>query len=460
MVRNLSPKEVAQLASATPWWWKEYPERDCEYVRWYPPTLTAEAAERVWVDPPAAPPPDEFGVYIHFPFCATLCSFCPFQRTLLRPGLKEEYLKTLMAEIEMYGRTGYFSGPAAFVYFGGGTPSLMGPDGVETLLEALSRWFRLTADAEVTLEAHPRSVDPEAIGDLRRAGVTRFSLGLQSFQDSMLSGLGTTHDSAQGRAVVEAALGAGFGSVSLDLLFRLPGQDLGLWEKDLAAVTSLGVPHVSCYSLVLDPDSPLQKALNRRAAPPLPDEETDVAMSEMAFARLGAAGYRPYVLCSSSGWSFARPGHECRYDLRQWAAPQEQFLGLGVSSYGFARGFVTANTGSHARYHRDVRTGRFPLAGAVRLTREEAMCRYAVLGCKTGVLDKRPFRKEFGLDLGDVFGPAVTQLAQWGLVTDGTETITVTDRGRLYIDNISKAFYSPAMKRRPQLFQGGEPDEA
>ncbi len=448
------------MATPEPWWWREYPDRDCEYVRWYPPALTAEAAKRVWSDGREVAPPKRFGLYLHFPFCRTICPFCPFRRYVLRPGALEKYLEDLALEIAIYRETGYFTGEVEFIYLGGGTPSLMSPGQVEGLMELLGKTFRLSPTAEVTLEAHPLTATPDALKGFRRAGVTRLSLGLQSFDDGILRRLGTTHLAKEGRAAVDAAVAAGFPAVTIDLLFRVPGHTLDEWERDLAQAVKTDVPHVSCYSLVLDPDSPLQKALDRGKLPPQPGEETDQAMAQAAFAILGREDYHPYALCSGSGFSFARPGYDCRYDTSQWGAPQGEFLALGLSSYGFVRGYVTANTGSPKRYSEAVRAGRMPLAGAVYVDREEEMCRYMVLGVKLGRVPKQPFAERYGVSLDSVFGPALSRLVGWGLLADDASEVAVTEKGRLYMDNISKAFYSPAMYRKPQMFQGGEEDES
>jgi oxygen-independent coproporphyrinogen-3 oxidase len=230
-----------------------------------------------------------------------------------------EYLVALRADLEstlplVWGR------PVVSVFIGGGTPSLMSGAGLARLLSDVRMLLPLAADAEITLEANPGTVDAARFAEFRAAGVTRLSIGVQSFNEDKLRALGRIHDRAQALAAVSAAQ-RHFDTFNLDLMYALPGQDLAALRADLAQ--ALGeAPHVSLYQLTLEPNT-----LFAKFPPELPDEDTAAAMQELVESEAAAAGYAHYEVSA-----YARPGHRCRHNLNYWAFGD--YLGIGAGAHG------------------------------------------------------------------------------------------------------------------------------
>jgi oxygen-independent coproporphyrinogen-3 oxidase len=255
-------------------------------------------------------------LYAHLPFCASRCGYCAFTVEVGRLDRRDDYLAALLGELDARSP---LLGPLDTVYLGGGTPTLMGAERIARLLEAVAP--HLAPGAEVTVEANPETVDRAAFAALRDAGVTRVSLGAQSFQPQILAALDRRATPRQVRDAYAAARSAGFASVSLDLLFAVPGQDAGLLAADLECVRELEPDHVSWYELEVKPGSGLARAGARI------DEDFAEDAYRAVVEGLEAAGYRWYETAN-----FARPGHECRHSLAYWGAADYVGVGIGAVS--------------------------------------------------------------------------------------------------------------------------------
>jgi putative oxygen-independent coproporphyrinogen III oxidase len=313
---------------------------------------------------------DEFGVYVHIPFCASRCDYCDFATWTDRAHLVDAYVDACVRDLRARDRTGGGLRAATSVFFGGGTPSLLPADRLAAVLAAIPR-----ADgAEVTVECNPDSVDPGKLATYRSAGVTRLSFGVQSMRAPVLAALGRTHDPANVARAVGWARAAGFRSFNLDLIFGTPGETVDDWRTTLDAVLALDPPHVSAYALTVEPATPLGRRV--AAGGPAPDDDDQATKYELADERLGAAGFEWYEV---SNW--ARPGHECRHNLLYWA--QGEYLGIGCAAHGHTvprSGGVARrwwNVRTPERYVKRVGAGRSPEAGGELLDgpvrREEAL---------------------------------------------------------------------------------------
>jgi len=266
------------------------------------------------------------GAYVHIPFCRRKCGYCAFLSVAGGSGpVFDRYVATLGAEVRARADGRALSS----VYFGGGTPSIVGARRIASILAPLARRFRLEGDAEVTVECNPESCSRSLFRGLKVAGVNRISIGVQSLDDSLLRRLGRLHDARRAvRAVAEARL-AGFDNVSVDMMFGLPGQSVGTWKEDLRRAIALPVAHVSCYELHLEAGTAL-------AVASLPGEDEVADMWEAAFAELGRAGFIHYEVSNH-----ARPGRECRHNLGYWN--DQEWFGFGAGAWGSLGGVRTAN---------------------------------------------------------------------------------------------------------------------
>jgi putative oxygen-independent coproporphyrinogen III oxidase len=266
-----------------------------------------------------APP---LALYVHFPWCVRKCPYCDFNSYTLNGALPlEAYLARLEKDLgaqapQVAGRE------IVSVFFGGGTPSLFPPHAIARLLEAARRQLRLAAGAEVTLEANPGAVERSAFREYRSAGVTRVSLGAQSFDPHSLSALGRIHSPAETRAAATELHAAGLANFNLDLMYALPGQDLRGALHDVEEALALAPAHLSHYQLTLEAGTVF--AAQR---PSLPDEDLAAAMRDECAGRLTSAGLRRYEV---SAW--ARPGAQCRHNLNYWSFGD--YLGVGAGAHG------------------------------------------------------------------------------------------------------------------------------
>ncbi len=262
------------------------------------------------------------GLYLHLPWCRRRCPYCDFNAHALRGELPARpYVAALLRDLEaelprVWGRR------VRSVFLGGGTPSLFPPEAVEALLDGLRALLPLDPAAEVTLEANPGTVDRARLEAYRAAGVSRLSLGVQSFQDPLLRALGRIHDARQAREAAAAAREAGFERLNLDLMWGLPGQTPAQAAADVAEALAFDPGHLSHYQLTIEPGTPFH-----RRPPPLPGEEALEAMEAACAERLEVAGYRRYEV---SAW--AREGHRCRHNLNYWR--YGDYVGLGAGAHG------------------------------------------------------------------------------------------------------------------------------
>ena len=283
------------------------------------------------------------GLYVHVPFCRTRCRYCDFYRVGENRGRMDRFLAALERELdgweELHGR------PVDTVFFGGGTPSLLEPGELGSVLGWIAARFALEPGAEVTAEANPSDLDPARLAGLRAAGIDRLSIGVQSFVDRELALLGRRHDAARAARVVGEARRAGFERISLDLMVGIPGQTDGSFSRSLARAVELGPDHLSAYLLEVHPGSEID--LLRRERPGLFAGEEAQRRRWLALReRLIAAGFRHYEISN-----FARPGAECRHNLRYWR--YGDWLGLGPAAHSHLAGRRFGHPANLEAWHAD-----------------------------------------------------------------------------------------------------------
>jgi oxygen-independent coproporphyrinogen-3 oxidase len=278
------------------------------------------------------------GLYLHVPFCASICNYCNFNRGLFDPALKLQYVEALEQEIL---RAGDGAG-ADTIFFGGGTPSLLESFEIRRLIEACRGVFDVARDAEVTLEANPETVDAARLASYREAGVTRLSLGVQSLRDDELTRLGRLHGRERARASVADARVAGFDNVSIDLMMWLPQQTMREWHSTLEAAIELAPDHLSLYLLELYPNAPLREVM-ARSRWSLAAEDEAAEMYLTGLERLDAAGYEQYEISN-----VARPGRRSRHNLKYWQ--DGAWLGFGCGAHSTRGGRRWKNVASTEEY--------------------------------------------------------------------------------------------------------------
>lgn len=426
--------------------WKEYPEKDLEYVRWYPPTLEPMSSDKIWEVQEEDDKEKEIAFYIHVPFCVSICKYCPFTKYIWRAEQVDKYLKALNEEIARTVRNSCFhNGGVVAGYLGGGTPTSLSAKQLADIMEECYKNFVIIPDAEMSIEANPDTVDEEKLRVIHSLGFNRISFGVQSFDDSLLKVIGRVHTSGQVQRVLELAHKVGFENICVDLLYGLPGQTLNAWERDLQQAVNLGAHHISIYCLYIAPGTKLHQEVLAGQLIVQPDEQQEIRLYKIAEEILGNAGY-----VQQTTYDFALPGKECRHHAINWRAPQGEYCGLGPGAFSHIRGHIYCNVGDVESYIRITSQGKLPVALGKRISRKEQMSRFMVLGMKYLSVEKSKFREIFGEELDNVFGNTLRKLEDWGLIVNNADRVTVTERGKVYIANISKAFYTEENKMQPQ----------
>lgn len=268
--------------------------------------------------------PNKAGIYIHIPFCVKKCSYCAFLSGPVGPEVRQEYVNHLIEEIRLRSRE---VPEADTIYFGGGTPSLLTPEQIGEILEEVRKAFRITEDAEVTLEANPGTLTAESLEGYRKTGINRLSMGVQSMDDRRLRYLGRIHTAEEVRRDVKMAREAGFRNINLDLIFAIPGTGVSDAMEDLEAIAALEPEHISFYSLQLEEGTSFFRDFEAGKLREVPDE-TDREMYHRGIRALREKGYRHYEISN-----FAWPGYESRHNSKYWNMAEYVGLGLGASSY-------------------------------------------------------------------------------------------------------------------------------
>jgi putative oxygen-independent coproporphyrinogen III oxidase len=373
------------------------------------PTLPAEAP---LVDP------GSFGVYIHVPFCQARCHYCDFVTYTGMEGLRRPYAAALLDEATMaVAALGPEPPVVTSVFVGGGTPTLLPAEDLGRVLARLRDLLPFAPGAEVTVEANPETVDGTMAAGLVQAGVTRVSMGAQSFDDRVLAGLGRVHDAARVEAAVATLRAAGVPAVNLDLIYGGPGEDDRSWSATLEAAVALGPEHLSAYALTIEPATKFGRlvAAGRMAEP---DEDDLADRYERACAVLAGAGYGHYEV---SNW--ARPAHASRHNLTYWR--RGRYLGLGAGAHEFDGTTRRWNLAGVPAYLAAVRDHRRPTEGQERLDAGQA--RFEALALRLRTVDGLDPDEARLLEV-DPAGDQADQLRGAGLLAPGPGLV-LTERG-------------------------------
>ena len=385
--------------------------------------VAARSPDPLTLRPPRGP---RLGIYVHCLFCLRRCPYCDFNVAIYRPDRLTAFLEALRAELHLYAREAWARRPAVpSIFFGGGTPSLLDPGDLAGLIGAIRAGFRVLPDAEVTLEANPEGLTEERLVGFRAAGVTRLSLGVQSFDDDLLARIGREHSADQAHGAYRAARRAGFENVSVDLLYALPGQDRSRWEATLAEVLRWRSEHLSAYALTLEPRTPF----GRHAPRDLPDEEEQVAQYRVLLDRAEAAGYEPYEISN-----FARPGFRSVHNQLYWRG--EEYLGLGPGAHSHLDGLRFANLRSQVAYRREALAGRLPIEWQDRPSPTQRLGEQIVFGLRLREGIPREWLEERFSAAPGHLESLIERYRALGLLTAEAGRVRLTREGQLVSDAV------------------------
>ena len=374
----------------------------------------------------------DLGLYLHIPFCVRKCAYCDF---LSAPGKEEEilaYSASLVREIRSYAQVG-LSREVKSIFFGGGTPSLLPVRALKEIFAALEESFCIAEDAEVTMEMNPGTIREEFLA-CAVSHINRVSLGVQSAVPRELAALGRIHTFGEAVDAVRMLKEAGIWNLNLDLMSGIPYQSERSFRETLEKAIALAPSHISCYSLILEEGTPFIRAY-REGSLPLPDEDEERRMAETAAEVLSLAGYRQYEFSN-----YAKPGCECRHNIRYWK--RGEYLGFGTGAASFYQNTRWTNTRDMAKYLDGAADPERIREDVQKIGRREAMEEFMFLGLRMteGVLD-RDFQSSFGVSLSDVYGPVLSRHEREGfLLSDGDGRFCLTRRGA-EVSNVILADY-------------------
>ena len=362
--------------------------------------------------------------YIHVPFCAHRCGYCNFTLIARRPDLVERYLQALERELSWLETPR----PVDTLFIGGGTPTYLSPEQLGRMLTTVLAWFTPMQGHEFTVEANPGGLDAYRIAVLADFGVTRLSLGAQSFNDAKLRELERDHSPVDIEAGVTLARSR-LNSVSLDLIFAAPGETMDVWQRDLEQALRLTPDHLSTYGLTYERGTTFWSRRRRGEISQL-DEELERNMYAAAIDRLSAAGLEHYEVSN-----FARAGHRCRHNEIYWAAMPYYAAGPGAARYVGGRREV--NHRSTTTWMERVLAGRSPVAEWEKLSAEDRAREKLVLGLRRleGV-SRDQFARSTGFEIDKLIGEALRRHVESGLIEDARDRVRLTREGLFVSDAI------------------------
>ncbi len=357
------------------------------------------------------------GLYFHIPFCIRKCAYCDFcSFSNVKEEVKHRYVDAMITEMESYT---YKAKNLAFdtLFFGGGTPSLLPVKELERLLDATYRLFKIEKAAEITLEANPASADGEKLAEMRRLGVNRLSIGIQSLSDTELSFLGRVHNAADALRFYAMAEGAGFANINVDLMYGIPHQTVASFAETVKGVLTLSPAHISAYSLILEEGTPL---FQQRDMLSFPTEEEEVAADTLLKEALASHGYRHYEISN-----YAKEGCLCRHNLHYWHS--DEYLGFGSSAYSYFDGERYGNGRSLDSY---IRSPLTQVAEREKIDQKTEAEEWFMLRFRLAEgVPLAAYEKNFGVNVEKRYGSLIQKYQELGLMKKSDTHLFLTEKG-------------------------------
>ena len=359
------------------------------------------------------------GLYIHTPYCAQKCKYCDFL-SFANGDMMEDYFSALKKEISLFGEFQY---GVDSVFIGGGTPSFIPSSYVKDFMETVRGAFALKEGAEITIEMNPESVSREKLEVYLKAGVNRFSMGVQSFNDESLRYIGRIHNSKRAIEAIGMIRSLGIENINIDMMMALPYQTFDDLKRDVEKLLQFNPNHLSYYSLILEEGTCLYDYYEKNPEA-FPDEGLDRRMYHYLVGELENAGLRQYEISN-----FAKENYESRHNLKYWSL--EEYIGLGLGSSSFIDKTRRKNTSDLSFYIYSLEKGRLPIESSEKITEKELMEDFMIFGIrKNRGVSKEEFKKLFSVELEGVYGKEVKGLMKDGLMEEEGDYLRLTKRGR------------------------------
>jgi len=383
--------------------------------------------------------PNSFSLYVHIPYCISKCPYCDFNSHVVANIPEQTYTEALVCELKAHSVLETWANRSIkTVFFGGGTPSTFSGQSIATVLDKAAGLFQLDANAEVTLEANPGTVDAKYFRDYRRAGINRISIGAQTFNARLLEFLGRVHSARETHAAVTTVRAAGFDNFSLDLIYAMPGQSTAEVRDDLLEGLKNKPPHMSVYNLTIEEGTPFHTKFQQGQLQPL-DEDTEIDMAHAVVQTLGEAGLRRYEISN-----YAQAGYESRHNVNYWQGGD--YLGIGAGAHSFNRrwnspgGIRQQNERIPARYIRSIKETGQAVTGEETPGPCQAMGEHLFTGLRLlRGISISAFQERFGTKPHEAF-PKITQWLDESLLAEDNGSLRFTEAGLLLANELFVEF--------------------
>lgn len=366
------------------------------------------------------------GIYIHIPFCKQACHYCDFHFSTSM-STKDLLLGALAKEL--VGRKNYLQGqPISTVYFGGGTPSILSGSELKMILNHVREHYVLAADCEITLEANPDDLSAEKLAELKAMGVNRLSIGIQSFQDEVLTFMNRSHMAKEARACVVEAQKAGFDNISIDLIYAVPSQSMSQWKENLAIAIGMGVQHISAYSLTVEEKTVLAHQKMKGLFVQMEDEAVNEQFQYL-ISTLADHGFEHYEISN-----FAQPAYLSKHNSAYWK--DHLYLGIGPSAHSYDGKSRQWNIANNVRYSQKIKEGSIFYEQEL-LSPSNQFNEYLMTGLRTKWgIDMDFAKSRFGIDLLQEQGPYLATLVERGKAIIKGSNMALTKEGWMMSDTI------------------------
>ena len=377
------------------------------------------------------PVPIMAGIYLHIPFCKKACHYCDFHfSTSIR--YKDEMIAAIRAEL-IFQKGFLDHAPIETIYFGGGTPSILSADDLKLIIADIYENFTVTESPEITLEANPDDLHPQKVKELKQTLINRFSIGIQSFFEEDLIWMNRAHNSSEAESSVKRVQDAGFENITVDLIYGYPLLNNEKWESNIRQVIEFGVPHVSAYSMTVEPATALASFI-RKGKQEAMNEAQSADQFLMLMESLQEGGFEHYEISN-----FARPGHYSRHNSNYWNGVP--YLGIGPSAHSYKDNVRQWNVSNNTHYMDSIEKGIIP-AELENLTEENQINEYIMTSLRTAAgMNLEKITEKFGTAYRSEIENDLARFAENNWIDQSDSLVTLTRNGKLYADHIASGLF-------------------
>lgn len=420
-----------------------FKERDSICVSHYPIPVSKHSNEKIveLMELNANQNMKEIALYVHVPFCDSLCSFCPFNKYIKDSTKVQIYIKTLLKEIELYSKTEYGKSIVIkSINFGGGTPSALDLEQIKSIISNIKEAFNVSEDAAIFIEGNPKNFVYEKLESLKHEGLNRISVGVQTFQPEIAKRLGLYHSVEDSLNLISNAKKVGIDNIGIDLMYNTPGQTIEDWKADIEKSIDLNIDHICIISFCVVPNTKIYEKIQKGIVPKINDIYSEIEYYTVAKDLLLKSGYIQYSVID-----FSKPAKEDKHAM-MYFKNQADLIGIGPAAFGFINGYMYINNGDFDEYVENIKNGKLPISCGEKADKLELAHGMMAKGLRMLSVNRTEFRKKFNTDPEELFPDTIDYLLKNELIEINNQEIKLTDAGILWGNNVCKQFFSDKCK--------------